>query len=66
MRTKTVHCCGNRIQKRSGIIAMQDDTQYFEIVIIGTGFSGLLAAIREGKKELLMLEAIFNANICQK
>ena len=45
---------------------MQDDTQYFEIVIIGTGFSGLLAAIREGKKELLMLEAIFNANICQK
>ncbi|MDQ6969287.1 MAG: NAD(P)-binding protein [Mariprofundus sp.] len=29
---------------------MQNDAQYFETVIIGTGFSGLLAAIRLQKK----------------
>ena len=28
----------------------QEDAQYFETVIIGTGFSGLLAAIRLQKK----------------
>ncbi|MFT4872218.1 NAD(P)-binding protein [Congregibacter sp.] len=30
---------------------MQDDSQYFETVIIGTGFSGLLAAIRLQKEK---------------
>jgi cation diffusion facilitator CzcD-associated flavoprotein CzcO len=30
---------------------MQDDAQYFETVIIGTGFSGLLAAIRLKKEK---------------
>jgi len=30
---------------------MQDDAQYFETVIIGTGFSGLLSAIRLKKEK---------------
>jgi len=36
--------------KKSKRITMQGDDQYFETVIIGTGFSGLLAAIRLKKE----------------
>jgi hypothetical protein len=34
----------------------QKDVQYFETVIIGTGFSGLVAAIRL-KKKILMISS---------
>jgi cation diffusion facilitator CzcD-associated flavoprotein CzcO len=32
---------------------MKKDAQYFETIIIGTGFSGLLAVIRLKKKRIL-------------